>query len=287
MVVVAGVGDVDAFGSEACAEGEAAAVGVADVLRFAGLTIVIAHTEKEFVVEVHLDTCDDMTREVVEPDLGVGVARDLASEGVGGGGWVECVVVAQVPPLQLGEGGEEAEGCFLQLVGAGGGEFEGEPFDGVVEGGDLCTDVARHEGGDEAPVVANISAGHVDSDGQRLVALVLRVDRLEVGADGEVGVDDHAPPQDQHIVAGAELAGGLVVDVVALEHAVAAETQADGEQSDVGRGERIGQRAGGGAVEEGGDVQRHLALMGEEERRIVEPLQGVGVVDRQIVHAQS
>ena len=87
-------------------------------------------------------------------------------------------------------------------------------------------------------------------------------DRFEVGADGDIVVDGMAPTDDHHIVGRGELAGGLVVLVIAVETAIAAKLKTESEGAQMFEVVPINHRTEVGAGENIDITQRELIVEG-------------------------
>ena len=133
MVVVAGIGELEAFHPDAKAKRESRPVEATHILGLLHLTVVVPQTGKKDIFYVQFDTYYSMASQVVEEGGASAFRSSLARERVGMGGGVKDIVVAQVPTLQLGGGKEETERSVLELVGKSRRKFEGEPLHCAVE----------------------------------------------------------------------------------------------------------------------------------------------------------
>ena len=262
VVVVARIAQLEAFDGDAETKRETGGVEAVGSLHLDHLAVAIAHAEEDGIADGEFHSHGQMPAYVVERACKVGWLGHHTCEGVGGGGGIEGVVVGEVPLLDVVDGKEEAEGGILQFVGACNGKLEGKAFGRAVEGEQLGTDVAAHEGGGKSLVVGHPGGGQVEAEGHGGVGFVVADDRFEVGSDGDIVVDGMAPTDDHHIVGRGELAGGLVVLVIAVETAIAAKLQAESESSQMFEVVPIDHRTEVGAGENIDIAQRELVVEG-------------------------
>ena len=235
---------------DADAEGEAAHIEAFEAAHLGTLAVVVAHTGEDCLANVDFNTHLRVAQQVVGKPFDPSLLGHLAREGVGLGGGTQRVLVAEVPPLQLVGGEEEAEGRFGEFVGHLGRELERKTFARAVEGEELRPDIARCQGGGKAFRWAEIAQHEVEREGKGAILVILRQHgsghhaEVQLVVVGETPGHRDAPTRTERIVGGMEVSRADFLLVVALKRAIVVEAESEEHRGDtsaeVGG---IGQRA--------------------------------------------
>ena len=263
-------------------------IGTVDILHFARLPPTITQAEKENLLDRNLKPHVHMTPQVVEHTHEKALLTNLPGKWIGLRVRIERVMIEQIPAMQISQLRKKAKRSILQFVGQRSIERERQTLSCAIKSNQLSTNISSHQRSCKRTVVANEGSRQIERECKSRILFVLREDGFERGADREVRINMHPPPQIEEIVASMKSASRLILLVITLKTTIGVELNATHKGTEFRRTESAECRTTFGARENCHIVERGMTIVTIiDERRIAQSERQRSICHREEIHSES